>query len=121
MARILLIDDEDELLELFYEVLQNVGHSVYKTKCWEHAGHLFDDGITVDLIVGDVYTLGHDAFSFIRNRQIQHTLPPAILITGSCSDDDLQHAAAIAFGVLSKPFSNRVLIDEVDRCLGRQK
>ena len=54
MAKILLIDDEEELLDLFHEVLQNVGHSVCKTKCWDDAGHLFDDGIKVDLIVGDV-------------------------------------------------------------------
>ena len=122
MAKILLIDDEEELLDLFHEVLQNVGHSVCKTKCWDDAGHLFDDGIKVDLIVGDVYTLGHDAFTFIRSRvHAQHDLPPAILITGSCSDDDLQHASTLAYAVLSKPFSNHVLIEEVSRCLARRK
>lgn len=122
MARILLVDDEEELLDLFHEILQNVGHSVCKTKCWDDAGHLFDDGIKVDLIVGDVYTLGHDAFTFIKNRiHTQHDLPPAILITGSCSDDDLRHAATLAYAVLSKPFSNRVLIEEVSRCLALRK
>lgn len=80
MAKILLVEDDKELLKLFQTVLQNEGHRVFICKNGQEAIDVFSKE-KVDLLISDVMMPGMDGFELIQNIRLSDTKIPILMVT----------------------------------------
>jgi CheY-like chemotaxis protein len=118
VARILVVDDEPDILDAVTQVLQRCGHSVANAADGATAAemHHCDE---FDLIVSDLVMPGLDGIELAKavRADIRPDIP-ILLVTASASAQDL--AAAHQAGVtayLSKPFKLADLRDRVEALL----
>lgn len=122
MKRILVVDDSQELLELFRLILASEDHEVTL------ASHVIEDTAEIariqpDLIILDFFFRGRPG----AGRQMLHKLKssqatasiPLIICTAAEREVAAQQAYLLSEGisVLFKPFDIDVLVDIVDRAL----
>ena len=117
VKRILLIEDEANILEAIAFILSRDG--------WEVLGHgkgdtaLAEiDRVRPDIIVLDVMLPGRSGFEILRDlrdrAETRHL--PVLMLTAKGQARDREQAMALgADGFLVKPFSNAALLDEVRR------
>lgn len=118
--KILIIDDEVDLLVLVKEILEEKGYQVF---CAANGA----DGIRLnkrenpDLIILDVHMPGMDGIKTLR-RIRKHDSDVRVVFMTSDSDPDLirDTAALDVSEYLSKPFDNEQLVRVVDRIIRRQ-
>lgn len=119
MGKILLVDDDTDLLELLTIFLESLGHQVTAHNCpaaaiEDLACSLFDLVIT-DLNMGPV-----DGMSLLYTIQDLDPPPPVIIITAHGSVPSAVEAMRNgAFNYLTKPFANNDLQLLVDEALTR--
>lgn len=120
MARILLIDDDDALLDVLAMSFEDAGHTVLTapdgTRGLEriHAD-------APELIVTDVNMPGLDGFTLCRRLRDAGVQTPLILLTSR--DSEIDEALGLELGAddyVAKPFSTRVLLARVASLLRRQ-
>jgi len=119
--RVLLIEDDPELRELFTETLQQAGYTV--TPCSDlHEAKSFLLSSRFQILISD-WQLGRDtADQLLLNRQFENLLPPTILVVTAYSDTtQFPNALASRFHVLEKPFRLEVLPKKLEEIMtGRQ-
>ena len=108
--RVLLVDDEVELRDLWREVLEDRGHAVTAVGSVAQVRQLVTDGLEVDVAVVD-WTLpdgrGSDVRATLRAGRIDC---PVVFASGLGPMLPPDHGGA---KVLSKPFRVRALLDTV--------
>ena len=122
MARVLVIDDDEEHRTLVRQMLVGLGHQVEEAK----------DGVLglrlvgkrrPDLVLTDINMPGLDGHDVISALRVLHADMPVIAISGGSAiakDDLLLKAARLgAVEVIVKPFEFRQLAGAVSRALGR--
>ncbi|MCB9762510.1 MAG: response regulator transcription factor [Alphaproteobacteria bacterium] len=120
MARILLIDDDIDLLDVLALAFEDHGHS---TDCAEDgaAGLERIRRQRPDLVVSDVNMPRIDGFTLCRRlREAGDTLP-LILLTSR--DNEIDEALGLELGAddyVPKPFNTRILLARVHALLRRQ-
>lgn len=122
-ARILVIDDDPDLLELLTQMLDEGGHSVIAARDEIEAVAALHQGIP-DLIVSDFRLAnGHDGLDLsqrlrARIRESSGRTVPVIILTGDISVDTLVRFAANDVMRLSKPIRPGVLRVTIESLLG---
>jgi two-component system phosphate regulon response regulator PhoB len=119
--RILIVDDEEDILELVQYNLSREGHDVFCADSGEKALEILKSK-PVDLMVLDLMLPGMDGFS-VANRvkndpRIKHL--PIVMLTAKDSESDV--VAGLELGAedyVTKPFSPRVLIARIHKVLRR--
>jgi len=108
-ARVLVIDDEEEIRKLLCELLETVGHDVTVASDGEEGLKLFQDG-PFDLVFTDLGMPGISGWEVAQEVKRLNSLTPIILITGwgIQVDDEKKNMHGIDY-VISKPFN----IDQV--------
>jgi signal transduction histidine kinase/ActR/RegA family two-component response regulator len=105
-ARILVVDDEANVLLAMREQLENWGYSVHTARSLEQALALVSpDEPAIDLILAD-YRLGDGVTGDQAIRAIRSRLGsdvPGLLITGDTAPDRLREAQSSGFRFLHKP------------------
>ena len=113
MARILIIDDEQDVCELVQEILEEHGHICRTT----NNGLQALDTMSVfnpDLIICDYKMPGMDGVEiFLQIRSAQHSCP-FIFISGYTEDLNIDNN----YTLIKKPLEANVLVSEVKRSLG---
>jgi DNA-binding response OmpR family regulator len=119
--RILVVDDEEDILELVRFNLSREGHEVLCAETGEKALEILKTK-SVDLMVLDLMLPGMDGFSVaqrIKNDpSISHV--PIVMLTAKSSETDV--VAGLQLGAedyITKPFSPRVLIARIQKILHR--
>lgn len=114
MSRILVIDDEPEILELIRIILEGGGHQV-QTCC---TGRKAWDSIVeakADLVVLDVMLPGVDGYSLqsqmFQDKRSQNT--PVIILTALEPAKTLFDKSPNVIAFLAKPFRAEELMDKV--------
>lgn len=118
-ARILLIEDEPEMVSAVRRVLQVTGYKVL----WAFNG---PDGIaiakreSIDLIILDVNMpkmSGYEVMKIIQeNNKTKHV--PVVLFSGSVQESEIQKGLSLgAIGYIRKPFNPDTLLEEVSKYL----
>jgi DNA-binding response OmpR family regulator len=117
MARILVVDDEPDILLLHRLNLEDAGHEVL----------LAADGIKAleritadhpDCVVLDVMMPVLDGWGVLEALQERNDAPPVLVVSAKSADADIEHALTMgAKGYLSKPFNARTLLDEVAKLI----
>ena len=118
MARILLVDDEPTILNIFRLILTGEGHEVRTTEMGEEAIQIVEQG-GIDLLISDVRMGPVDGFEVLRrSRALQADLP--VLLVSAYNDADAiargTELGALAF--LAKPLASAALIKSVNDALG---
>ncbi|OGQ90764.1 MAG: hypothetical protein A2289_02655 [Deltaproteobacteria bacterium RIFOXYA12_FULL_58_15] len=120
MAKVLLIEDDAELLEVLSMELEDCGYDVVTATDGEVGLAEIQTG-EPDLVISDVNMPRQDGFSLCRKLRAAGNLVPLILLTSR--DSEIDEALGLELGAddyISKPFSNRVLLARVAALLRRE-
>lgn len=122
MARVLVIDDDEEHRTLVGHMLVGAGHEVDEALDGADGLRLFGK-TKPDLVVTDINMPGLDGHEVISALRVLHASVPIIAISGGSAiakDELLLKASALgAAEVIMKPFEFRQLLGAVERALGR--
>lgn len=120
MARILLIDDDPNLLDMLAMSFEDAGHDV-QTASDGLKGYKKATQGDPQLIVSDVNMPGLDGFSLCRKLRAEGINAPIVLLTAR--DGEIDEALGLELGAddyVVKPFSTRVLIARVAALVRRE-
>ena len=117
MRKIMLVDDEEQLVSIMASVLQDEGFAVKQALSAEEALSEYIS-YSPDLVISDVKMASMDGFAmFERVKTLQHEKSvPFIFLTGL--DDRLGQQRANSLGAtayVSKPFDVEELVEMVKR------
>ena len=118
MAKILVIDDELEILELFKALLEDAGHEVHTCS----SGRLAWDAIAQtrpDMVILDVMLPGVDGISIqtrmAHERETQAI--PIVIMTALSPTQTLFDKAPNVVGFLRKPFRAEDILSKIQSVL----
>lgn len=124
--RILVVDDEEEILELLGKKLTTTGYSVIKSSNGKEALDVAKihkpDLILLDIMMP--YMDGPDMVAALKEEPSTENIP-VIFLSGIVTKEDTQHpqggvtVAGRKFRVLSKPFNFAELLVEVKKALAQ--
>ena len=122
MARVLVIDDDEEHRTLVRQILGKMGHEVEEAT--DGAKGLRSVGKRrPDLVLTDINMPGLDGHDVISALRVLHANMPVIAVSGGgaiAKDELLLKAAKLgAVEVIMKPFEFRQLAGAVTRALGK--
>ena len=119
MSRILVVDDEADLVKLIANVLKKAGHEV--VTAFSAYEVLEKDYRFYDLILLDVMMPGMDGFELCK--QIRHQVDvPIIFLTAKSMENDIMYGLGIgADDYLTKPFGTGELRARVEAHLRREQ
>jgi DNA-binding response OmpR family regulator len=84
VARILLVEDEDEIRCMLAEALADAGHDVIEAESGDAASLLLESLGTLDALVTDVHMPGRlNGVSLGRQFRARHADSPILYVTGS--------------------------------------
>ncbi len=120
MARVLVIDDDEEHRTLVRHMLVGAGHEVEEALDGAEGLRIFGKR-PPDLVLTDINMPGLDGHEVIAALRVQHADVPIIAVSGGSAigkDELLLKASALgAVEVIMKPFEFRQLIGAVERAL----
>ncbi len=120
MARILLVDDDANLLDVLSLALDDAGHEVITARDGLAGLRKVEQGAP-ELVVSDVNMPGLDGFTLCRRLREKGLTLPVILLTAR--DGEIDQALGLELGAddyVIKPFSTRVLLARVSALLRRE-
>ena len=117
MAKLLLVDDDPDLLKLLALRLGAAGHDVATAESAE--GALAQLAVSrPQLVVSDVRLPGMDGLALFDQIHARHPSLPVILLTAHGTIPDAVEATARGvFSYLTKPFDGKALLDKVNAAL----
>lgn len=111
-GRVLLVDDEPLVLEMFESILSEEGYDVFVAASAKDAlVHL--DRTFFDILVCDVKLDDFDGFDIMSIARKKNANIAVVLITGAPSEPDSQRAKGMGADYLSKPIGFELLISTV--------
>ena len=122
-ARILLVDDEDQLRRILRELLEREGYEVVEARDGADALEQVDRHAP-DVILLDLNLPGMDGYTVLahlRSRPATETLPIVVLTAKGDEDNEVRVLQAGADDFLTKPFRARALYARLDKILARRK
>ena len=118
MARILVIDDDPMMRELYREILAGAGHEISITENGTQALARIDDHRDQpDLIVVDLMMPNLNGYEFVKRLRLvdRHAKTPVIAASNLSTGEWALHAGADRF--LAKPFRSQELIALINELL----
>jgi len=117
MARILVVDDEPDILLLHRLNLEGAGHEVLLAADGMKALERID-AEHPDMVVLDVMMPVLDGWGVLEALQTRANPPPVLVVSAKSSPADVEHAMSMgAAGYLAKPFNAPSLLQEVAKLL----
>src|SRR6516225_1141269 len=119
LARILVVDDDDEIRSLLQVVLTREGFDVQLAKDAPAARKILGTNNGVDLIILDIMMPGEDGLSFCQRLRESQDTPILMVSARSMSIDRSIGLEMGADDYLPKPFERRELVARVKAILRR--
>jgi len=120
MADILLVEDEDQLRSMLREVLQSAGHKVREAENGKIAMNVFAARPS-ELVITDLIMPEKEGLEIIRELKRGKTDVKIIAISGGGRNNAQDYLElARRFGadhILSKPFSNREILEVIEKVM----
>lgn len=116
MARILVADDDIDILSLVVQRLRQSGHVVQGVTDSEAAFAFVVERGAPDLVILDVMMPGMDGLELLRRLRSDTGVEdlPAIFLSGRMRPTDIEAGRALGARYLTKPFIATALIAAVD-------
>lgn len=122
MARVLVIDDDEETRTLVKRMLVGEGHQIEEAPDGAEGLRLFGK-CPPNVVLTDINMPGLDGHDVIAAIRVLHPDIPIIAISGGGATDKdellLKAAALGAVEIITKPFEFRQLVGAVGRALSR--
>jgi two-component system nitrogen regulation response regulator GlnG len=116
-ARILVVDDEKDICDILFRVLERGGFSPCIAHDGDTALHMIRTGMP-DLLISDVKMSGMDGMELLRRAKELNPNLPVLMITGWGGIDGAVRAIkAGAFDYLAKPIKALELLDKIKSAL----
>lgn len=119
-GKILLVDDEPLVLEMFEDVFVQRGYDVVVASSASDAVSHLDRGF-FDVVVCDVMMEGLDGFDVLSIARRKNTAIGVILITGAPSQADAQRAERQHAVYLAKPVGLDLMIQTVESVMEKTR
>ena len=117
MAKILVVDDERNVLRAFEEILSTRGHEVVVVRGAEDALSRLKDGST-DLVIMDVCLPGMSGLDALaRIKQLQPALPVIVMTGQSTTNTAIEATKRGAFDYQLKPFEPSAMLATISKAL----
>ncbi|HDJ22239.1 MAG TPA: response regulator [Candidatus Bathyarchaeota archaeon] len=120
MARILVVDDEEDVLELTRLMLESEGYTVETARSGEEAlGKVYDwrpDLVLLDAVMPGTH--GLDVCRRLKRDKDTRRIPVIIFTALGTGVDLMLGEGDKADGYLQKPFTKRQLMDLIQRLIG---
>ena len=107
MKRILVVDDEQEVLYVFKRLLEQMQYEFTTCDNWEDALKAYSEK-SYDLAILDVHMPGRDGFQIAKEMRMHNPKQKIMIVTGLSAGDAYQFLSssdADVNEVLYKPFS----------------
>lgn len=117
MGRILIADDEQQILEVMVDILESAGHEVVGVADGREAFNAIQSS-GFDLAILDVMMPKLDGYHLAQAIQGLKNPPAIVIVTSRDFEGDkiALHAAGVS-AFLPKPFSNKDLVEVVSKLL----
>ncbi len=122
MAKILVMEDVEQMRTLFEDILETTGHSIRLAKDGIEGMNLFYEE-KPDLVITDIFMPEKDGLEIVREIRGKHPDIPIVAVSAGaefCAREDYLNIVK-QFGAvetLSKPFRPNELLDIVHSLLG---
>ncbi len=119
MARILLVEDEPDILKLVRMQLQLAGHEVAAAASAPEALDLLQQERAPDLVILDVSMPRMNGLTLLRELRSREGMQdlPAIFLSARVQRSEVEAGQALGATYLTKPYLISTLLDAVDRAL----
>ena len=117
--RVLVVDDDPDLLDLITDILMSFRYSLHVTRATD--GQAAIDAIKreeFDLVLLDIRMAGMDGLEALKHIKVLAPRLPVLMITGSDSGSASTALRLGAFGYLPKPMDLRYVEHIVSLALG---
>jgi signal transduction histidine kinase len=123
MARVLLVDDDEEIRALYEQIVQDMGHDVLLAKDAEEAKSVIQPEENLDVALVDRILPGEeDGLDILKFIQANHPICQTIIISGHPSFDSASEALrANAHDYLAKPVKKEQLCGAVTAALEEKR
>ncbi|MEK4564644.1 response regulator transcription factor [Alkalihalobacillus sp. FSL R5-0424] len=119
-TRVLVVDDEKELLQLVATYLVNESYEVFMASDGYESLHLLETE-SIDLVILDIMMEGMDGFELCKRIRATSSIPVVMLTAKSSEEDRIRGLKLGADDYVVKPFSPRELMARVEAVLRRMK
>jgi DNA-binding response OmpR family regulator len=112
-ARVLLVDDDAELLGMMVELLRNEGMEVSRAGCWRDARDMLERAVP-DVLVLDVMLPDANGLEVCRQLRAQGSQMPILMLTAR--GEPMDRVLGLELGAddyLAKPFEPRELVARI--------
>jgi DNA-binding NtrC family response regulator len=111
--RILIVDDEQDVLQVCSRVLTRSGYVVQVAESAEEARRYLDQE-RFDLVILDIHMPDEDGISLLKYVRAENSTLPAILITGYPEMETVMASVRLSVSeYLCKPFTMQKLLEAV--------
>jgi len=120
MAKVLVVDDDPDIVTLVRLQLRRNGHETTSASSGEEALELIESGTQADVAVLDIAMPGMDGlelFSALRERPTTKDMP-VIFLSARVRPEDIAVGKNLGADYLTKPFVPQDLLDAIDRAVG---
>jgi DNA-binding response OmpR family regulator len=117
VARLLVVEDEQDIRDLIAMRLMMVGHSVVAMPDAATALETVDRTGTPDAYLFDVGLPGMDGFRLLGQLRDGGDTTPAIFLSGRAERAQIGHGRSLGAQYLTKPFAAKALLSAVDQAL----
>jgi DNA-binding response OmpR family regulator len=121
MAKILVVDDDPDLLALVVRRLGHAGHRVQSALAGHEALTFIEERGAPDIVVFDVNMPDLDGLGLLVAVRAQTGRPdlPAVFLSGRVEAEDVAAGRALGAVYLTKPFVSAALLAAVDSQLAK--
>ena len=120
MSKILVVDDDSQVLQVVSEMLRIEGHDVVMAANGRQAIDRFEND-AFDLVVTDIIMPEQEGLETIANLRRREAYVPIIAISGGGRAGNLDYLETARYigadGILAKPFGRQDLLQTVDQVL----
>lgn len=121
MARLLIVDDSLDVVQLLSEMLRREGHDVDVANNGVEALEAINGDVQYDVVISDLIMPEMDGFGLIRRLKEEGNQTPIIVLSGGGvtlkSEDALKAVENLVSGVLKKPIKCDELLEKIDAAM----
>ncbi len=119
MAKIMVVDDDADILGLVARVVGKLGHQVATASSAREALELVDERGAPDLVVLDVTMPEKDGLELLQELRAREGMAnlPAIFLSARVQESDIEAGRALGAEYLTKPFVATALRLKIERML----